>query len=137
MKINRRAALLGGLGATVRPRGMAQQQAVTFFRIGTGGMIGTYFPVGGLIANAISNPPGSRACNDGGSCGVSILLFLEQQTGGGIIFAASVLERRDDTAMEFHACDDVARSDLASCNNVSSRPAEIRTDQKVLQPSRH
>jgi uncharacterized protein len=57
MKINRRAALLGGLGTTLA--GLpAVAQDVTFFRIGTGGTIGTYFPVGGLIANAISNPPG-------------------------------------------------------------------------------
>ena len=32
-------------------------QAPAFFRIGTGGTAGTYYPVGGLIANAVSNPP--------------------------------------------------------------------------------
>ncbi len=32
---------------------------LTFFRIGTGSAGGTYFPIGGLIANAISSPPGS------------------------------------------------------------------------------
>lgn len=32
-------------------------QAPAFFRIGTGGTAGTYYPVGGMIANAISNPP--------------------------------------------------------------------------------
>ena len=37
----------------------AQAQEMKFFRIGTGGAGGTYFPIGGLIANAISNPPGS------------------------------------------------------------------------------
>jgi hypothetical protein len=36
----------------------AAAQDITFFRIGTGGTAGTYFPIGGLIANAISNPPG-------------------------------------------------------------------------------
>jgi uncharacterized protein len=30
--------------------------AQTFFRIGTGGTAGTYYPIGGLIANAISQP---------------------------------------------------------------------------------
>ena len=40
-------------------------QDITFFRILTGGTVGTYFPIGGLIANAISNPPGSRPCDDG------------------------------------------------------------------------
>ena len=32
---------------------VAQAQDMTFFRIGTGGAGGTYFPIGGLIANAI------------------------------------------------------------------------------------
>jgi TRAP transporter TAXI family solute receptor len=44
------AAVLGTLAATA---GRAQAQ-VKFFRIGTGGTGGTYYPVGGLIANAIS-----------------------------------------------------------------------------------
>ena len=46
-----------------------RRQAPQFFRIGTGGTAGTYYPIGGLLANAISNPPGSRPCEDGGSCG--------------------------------------------------------------------
>ena len=46
------AALVAGtaLGGTAA----AQQQ---FFRIGTGGTAGTYYPVGGILANAISQPP--------------------------------------------------------------------------------
>ncbi len=50
--------------------GSVQAQDMTFFRIGTGGAGGTYYPIGGLLANAISSPPGSRACDKGGSCGV-------------------------------------------------------------------
>lgn len=34
--------------------GLAQSQQ--FFRIGTGGTAGTYYPVGGMIANAVSQP---------------------------------------------------------------------------------
>src|SRR6478672_10889781 len=51
----RRAALkLGasmGLGAVLAGPAFAQQK---FFRIGTGGTGGTYYPIGGLIGNAIS-----------------------------------------------------------------------------------
>ena len=73
MQVNRRGVLLGGLGAALLGRPAAAQD-ITFFRIGTGGTIGTHCPVGGLIANAISNPPGSRTCADGGSCGVPNLI---------------------------------------------------------------
>jgi TRAP transporter TAXI family solute receptor len=46
----RGAAALSALAAAGGPA-LAQQQ---FFRIGTGGTAGTYFPIGGIIANAIS-----------------------------------------------------------------------------------
>jgi uncharacterized protein len=47
-------ALAGGLGAlAISGREAAAQQK--FFRIGTGGTGGTYYPIGGLIGNAISN----------------------------------------------------------------------------------
>lgn len=60
--------------------GTAIAQDMQFFRIGTGGAGGTYFPIGGIIANAISNPPGSRACDDGGNCGVPGLVAIAQST---------------------------------------------------------
>ncbi len=55
-------------------------QDMKFFRIGTGGAGGTYFPIGGIIANAISNPPGSRECDKGGNCGVPGLVAMAQST---------------------------------------------------------
>lgn len=56
-KISRRAlAVVLGCGA-VALAGIALAQAPAFFRIGTGGTAGTYYPIGGLIANAISAPP--------------------------------------------------------------------------------
>ena len=59
-------------------------QDIKFFRIGTGGTAGTYYPIGGLIANAISNPPGSRACADGGSCGVPGLVATAVASNGSV-----------------------------------------------------
>ncbi|AZV80882.1 TAXI family TRAP transporter solute-binding subunit (plasmid) [Parasedimentitalea marina] len=67
-------------GCLVLAGGLAQAQEMQFFRIGTGGAGGTYFPIGGIIANAISNPPGSRACDDGGNCGVPGLVAMAQST---------------------------------------------------------
>src|SRR6187549_2382410 len=46
--------LLGVLVVATAFTGAAQAQQ--FFRIGTGGTAGTYYPVGGMIANAVSQP---------------------------------------------------------------------------------
>jgi uncharacterized protein len=54
--------------------GAAISQDVQFFRIGTGNSSGTYFPIGAVIANAISNPPGSLSCEQGGACGVPMMV---------------------------------------------------------------
>jgi uncharacterized protein len=62
----------------------ASAQAPQFFRIGTGGTAGTYYPIGGLIANAISNPPGSRPCEEGGSCGVPALVATALASNGSV-----------------------------------------------------
>jgi TRAP transporter TAXI family solute receptor len=59
-------------------------QDIKFFRIGTGGTAGTYYPIGGLIANAISNPPGSRECDKGGSCGVPGLVATAVASNGSV-----------------------------------------------------
>jgi len=57
--MNRRALLARALvtALVAFTASVALGQDVKFFRIGTGGTAGTYYPIGGLIANAISNPP--------------------------------------------------------------------------------
>ena len=65
---------------------------VRFFRIGTGSTAGTYFPIGTLIASVISNPPGSRACEDGGSCGVPGLIAVAQTTAGSVANVLAIAE---------------------------------------------
>jgi len=62
----------------------AAQEKMDFFQIGTGASSGTYFPIGGMLANAISHPRGSRACEDGGSCGVPNLIGVVQSTEGSV-----------------------------------------------------
>lgn len=57
---------------------------LTFFTIGTGGTAYTYYPVGGMIANAISKPPGSRECGQGGSCGVDGLIASAVASRGSV-----------------------------------------------------
>lgn len=60
MKLTRRdlGRLAAAAGLTAGGIGAARAQQPAFFRIGTGGTAGTYYPVGGMLANAISNPPG-------------------------------------------------------------------------------
>ena len=62
----------------------ALAQGSQFFRIGTGSTGGTYFPIGAILASAISNPPGSRECDRGGSCGVPGLIAVAQSTHGSV-----------------------------------------------------
>ncbi|UIJ72543.1 TAXI family TRAP transporter solute-binding subunit [Aurantimonas sp. HBX-1] len=64
--------------------GSVYAQEMSFFRVGTGGTAGTYFPIGGLLANAISNPPGARACDEGGSCGVPGLVATAVASNGSV-----------------------------------------------------
>ncbi|MFO1311110.1 MAG: TAXI family TRAP transporter solute-binding subunit [Burkholderiales bacterium] len=79
----RRLLLLAGFVATAASV-PALAQDIKFFRIGTGGTAGTYYPIGGLIANAISNPPGSRPCNDGGSCGAPGVVATAVASNGSV-----------------------------------------------------
>ncbi|QRZ13058.1 TAXI family TRAP transporter solute-binding subunit [Paracoccus methylovorus] len=64
--------------------GTAGAQDISFFRIATGSTSGTYYPIGGLIANAISAPPGARPCAQGGSCGVPGLVASALSSTGSV-----------------------------------------------------
>ncbi len=89
MKFNSKlavAAVTGILAAS----SVAEAQAPKFFRIGTGSAGGTYFPIGGTIANGISAPPGSRPCDKGGQCGVPGLIAIAQSTTASVFNNAAV-----------------------------------------------
>lgn len=81
---------IAGAAALALLAGTAIAQQPTFFRIGTGGAGGTYFPIGGTIANSISAPPGSRPCEEGGQCGVPGLIAIAQSTTASVFNAAAV-----------------------------------------------
>lgn len=80
-------------------------QDVRFFRIGTGGVAGTYYPIGGLIAGIISNPPGSRPCEKGGSCGVPGLIATAQSSNGSVANVEAIAKGELDSGF--------AQSDVA------------------------
>ncbi|WP_298966865.1 TAXI family TRAP transporter solute-binding subunit [uncultured Roseibium sp.] len=77
-----KAAALGALIGGITTAAFAQD--IKFFTIGTGGTSFTYYPVGGVIANAISKPPGSRECGEGGSCGVEGLIASAVSSRGSV-----------------------------------------------------
>ncbi len=97
------AAALGGL--LLSSSVMAADP--TFFRIGTGGAGGTYFPIGGTIANGISAPPGSRPCDKGGQCGVPGLIAIAQSTTASVFNNAAVQNGELEAGL---AAADVTRS---------------------------
>lgn len=86
---------------------VAHAQNPTFFRIGTGGAGGTYFPIGGTIANAISAPPGARPCDQGGQCGVPGLIAIAQSTTASVFNNAAVQNGELEAGL---AAADVTRS---------------------------
>lgn len=76
------AVAITGTALTMTAPTMAQD--LNFFTIGTGGTSFTYYPIGGVIANAISKPPGSRECGEGGSCGVDGLIASAVSSRGSV-----------------------------------------------------
>jgi TRAP transporter TAXI family solute receptor len=62
--------------------GPAAAQEMSLFRIGTGGIGGTYYPIAGMVAQAISNPSGN--CERGEICGVPGLVAVAQSSSGSV-----------------------------------------------------
>jgi TRAP transporter TAXI family solute receptor len=87
-------AVLAALGPPA-----SRAQDVRFFRIGTGDTSGTLFAVGSAIASVISNPPGSRPCERGGSCGVPNLVAVAQSTEGAIENVEAIAAGRMESAL--------------------------------------
>ena len=74
-------------------------QDLKFLRIGTGSISGVYFPVGGLIASAISHPPGPSLCGQGGSCGVPGLVAVAQASRGSVANVRQIAAGRLEAAL--------------------------------------
>jgi len=72
------------LATLVASLSLASAQDIRFFRLGTGPSNGTSHPIGEMIAGAVSNPPGGRECERGGSCGVPGMIAIAQSTAGSV-----------------------------------------------------
>ena len=84
-----RAAGRPGCGAR-RPRRQAARRTSRSSASAPAARPAPTFPIGGLIANAISNPPGSRTCADGGSCGVPGLVATAVASNGSVANVAGI-----------------------------------------------
>jgi len=101
--------------------GSAHAADPTFFRIGTGGAGGTYFPIGGTIANGISAPPGARPCDKGGQCGVPGLIAIAQSTTASVFNNAAVQNGELEAGL---AAADVTRSMYQGSGKFDGKPHE-------------
>lgn len=88
------AAFAGPKARDALAQPSAGPEGTRLFRIGTGGAQGTYFPVGALIARAISES--KHDCRESTGCGVPGVLAVAQQSNGSVsnleAISAGVLE---------------------------------------------
>ncbi len=59
-------------------------QELSYFRVGAGAPGTPIYELAGLIGGAISNPPGTRSCEEGGSCGIPGMIGLAQTSSGSV-----------------------------------------------------
>lgn len=92
-----------GLAPGVAPRtalaNRAEEEALTFFRIGTGPTAETLYAFGAAIAAGISRPPGGSPCDQGGICGVPGLIAVAQSKGGSIENLESLADDEVESAL--------------------------------------
>ena len=111
--------ILTAAATAVLVAGPALAQDPTFFRIGTGSAGGTYFPIGGTIANGISAPPGSRPCEEGGQCGVPGLIAIAQSTTASVFNNTAVQNGELEAGL---AAADVTRSMYLGVEKFEGKP---------------
>ncbi|HEX3485016.1 MAG TPA: TAXI family TRAP transporter solute-binding subunit [Micropepsaceae bacterium] len=83
------AGLILALGATTMFSGTAPAQGIDnpqriAFQISTGSTTGTYFPVGSLLAQLLSHPPGVGRCEAANICGPSGLIVSTRASQGSV-----------------------------------------------------
>jgi TRAP transporter TAXI family solute receptor len=124
------------VSAALPPGPTAAAEGEHFIRIGTGPLGGTYFPVGGLIAHAISNPPGSMPCDAGGSCGVPGLIAASVASQGSIDNLTALAQGRVQLGLSQA---DAARDAFAGQGAFAGKPAlsDLRSIANLFPESLH
>ena len=94
------ALAAGGLAAA-----SVRAEDARYVKIATGSVTGTYYPVGSLIADLLSRPPGARACREAGGCGVPNLILVVEASKGSVANVEAIAAGRVETGF--------AQSDVA------------------------
>ncbi|MFN3482245.1 TAXI family TRAP transporter solute-binding subunit [Rhabdaerophilum calidifontis] len=83
MTLSRRTILTGAAGLALLGAGVPARAQAKFFRIGTGGTAGTYYPIGGIIANAISGEKinASAVASNGSVANVNAIIGGASESG--------------------------------------------------------
>lgn len=92
MSIKDRVIIALAIALAFLPMGPLQaSENLRFFKIASGSTGGTYYPIAGLLAQVISNPPGSKDCANGGNCGVPSLTATALSSAGSVANVDSLL----------------------------------------------
>ncbi|MDR3438554.1 TAXI family TRAP transporter solute-binding subunit [Telmatospirillum sp.] len=94
-----------------------------YLRIGTGPAGESYFQIGGLIAGAISSPPGTPACERGGSCGIPGVIAAALATAGSVSNVEAISDGRLDGAL--------VQADIAAWAANGQPPFQDRTGGRL------
>ena len=94
----RRFLAFAGAGVLAVPV-TARADLVRFFRVASGPLGGTCFPIGGLLANVMSKPDGSWPCERGGLCGAPGVIATAQATAGSVANIAALAAGTMDCAL--------------------------------------
>ncbi len=125
----------------------AQEPEIRIMRIGTGPTGGAYFPIGGVIANLISSPPGALSCAAGGSCGVPGLIASAVTTQGSVDNIAGLTNGDLDMALvqadvanfaylgKGPFADEPAHSSLRAVASLYAESVHVVTAASVAAPS--
>ena len=115
------AIVAAGLSLTAQ---QAEAQKMKFFRIASGSAGGTYYPMAGLIAQVIANPPGARTCAKGGNCGMEDLVAIAQSAHGSVANVNSIKSGQVESGF--------AQSDVTYWAYTGTGPFKGKTPNKTL-----
>lgn len=115
---------------------LAQAAGERYLRIGTGPIGGSYFPIGGLIANVISSPPGSMTCSPRGGCGVPGVIAAAVASPGSVANLLDLANRTVDLAISQA---DVARDAYTAAGPFAGKPplAQLRAIASLFGEALH